>query len=433
MKRLLWLTVGLLALVILAWSAVAFAQAPVGNDPAAATYLDNQPHTIAGNGVMWFRFDYGGGGSLVRVTLIDGAGSNLRFNVFTPDQMSSWVDATPIGRGTVLAVNCNSGLPAPGGGCQGNDLVWEGKFRFGGTFYVQLFNDNPQPVGFTLTVAGDDVVQCVQPGQTSPIPNAPPCAPSAANATPLAPQEVISATVVTLPTVPMQTIPPSLPLTVPQSVTPTVTVTITSSAPVTPGQPTAVVDVNAPNTFYTSPYHALPLSGQLQTIPANASIWYRFEYDGDGSNIVLRLENGVPLGLEFALYLPEQAKIWFDESPIGRGTGTLCTTESQDPSSCGENANALLWSGKFQAGGTYFVRVTNPTSSQAQFLLTVSGTGVHICPTAEDLTTRGGGFVPCPATGTGAGAGGTPTLTPAPPLIAPTNTPGPTATPTASG
>lgn len=393
MRKFQWLLIGLSFLFALGGTAIAWAQNPTGGDPALATYLDNQPHAIPGGGALWYRFNYGGGNSLVTVTLLSGAGSNLRFNVFTPEQMLVWEPRlTPIGRGTVLAINCNSGLPAPGGGCQGNDLVWGGKFRASGTYYVQLLNDNPQAVTFTLTVAGEAVSQCVPAGQpSSGNPTAVPCSSPVANATaagtPASAQTALST---------------SAPNTATLTATPTLTPTAATQVVATQIETATLPAVNAPNTFYTDPYHALPLSGQAQTIPGNASIWYRFEYAGDGSNIVVRMENGAFSGLEFTVYLPEQAPAWYNETPIGRGTATLCTA-SDDTSKCGENGNALLWSGKFRTHGTYFVRVTNPLPNPVQFTLTVTGSGVSVCSASQAQPALQGATppssFPCPTGG----------------------------------
>lgn len=394
-KKFQWLLIGVSVLFALAGTAIAWAQNPTGGDPALATYLDNQSHTIPGGGALWYRFNYGGGNSLITVTLLSGAGSNLRFNVFTPEQMLVWEPRlTPIGRGTVLAINCNSGLPAPGGGCQGNDLVWGGKFRASGTYYVQLLNDNPQAVTFTLTVAGEAVSQCVPAGQLSSgnstgVPCSSPVANATAVGTPANAQTSVNTATPNTPT-----------LTATPSFTPTVATPITTTQVAT----VTVPAVNAPNTFYTDPYHALPLNGPAQSIPGNASIWYRFEYAGDASNIVVRLENGALNGLEFTVYLPEQAPAWYNETPIGRGTATLCTT-SDDTTRCGENANDLLWSGKFRTSGTYFVRVTNPLPNPVQFALTVTGSGVTVCgasqakPASQGATAPSPSSFPCPTGG----------------------------------
>lgn len=369
MQKLKWLTLTLALglLLTLGWTANALAQNPTGSDPSSASYLDNQAHTIPGGARQWYRFIYGGGNSLITVTLLNGAGSNLRFNVYTPDQIIAWApNVTPIGRGTVLSINCNSGLPTPGGGCQGNDLTWGGKFRAGGTIYVELLNDNPQTVTFVLTVAGDDVAQCLMPGQT-PTANsaAPPCSPPSGAVTGTSTAIAVAG--------PSQTGTPVATA----GVTPTATTTTAAATQLPPASPAGI---NAPNTFYTDPYHALPLNGQVQTVPGNASLWFRFDYAGDGSNIIVRMENGALNGLEFSVYLPEQAPSWYNETPIGRGTATACATASSDPTLCGENATALLWSGKFRVPGTYFVRVVNPTSNAVQFLLTVTGTGVSVSP-----------------------------------------------------
>jgi hypothetical protein len=142
-----------------------------------------------------------------------------------------------------------------------------------------------------------------------------------------------------------------------------------------------------------------------QTIPANASIWYRYEYSGDGSEIVVRMPNGLWSGLSFELYTPQQAADWWTTGPIGRGTGTACGQEAlyNDEIVCtGDNADDLLWAGSFPSGGTYFVRVNNPTPNPILFQLIVSGTGISVCgapgqPVGQgEGTPREGIGLPCP-------------------------------------
>jgi hypothetical protein len=137
----------------------------------------------------------------------------------------------------------------------------------------------------------------------------------------------------------------------------------------------------------------------MQTIPGNAAIWYRFEYAGDGSEIVLRMVNGLTSGLGFNVFVPEQAVDWWNTGPIGRGTGTPCGVNAiSNPNlNCGENVNDLLWSGRFPTPGTYFVQVENPTPGPIEFLLTVSGTGINVCgPGGLGQGTGDPNFLPCP-------------------------------------
>ena len=362
MKILRWVVPALIVLALATtFSLLTVSAAPPPNaDPSTATYIDNQPHTIPGNAVQWYKFDYYDDGASVTVTLEGGAGQGLRFDVFTPNQAQALTNEKPIGKGTLKTSGCASGLPLSTGGCWGDNIEWMGRMPDTGTFLVELFNENPQAANFTMTVAGDSVSNCVPAGQVA--------------------TSVCGAGL--QPTV----VPPPLP--------PTNQPNIEGSNPNPPPPPPPV---NAPNSFYTDPYHAKPLTDQIQTIAPNSSIWYRFEYVGDGSDIVLRIPNGVYTPLGFSVYTPDQAATWYNESPIGRGTVSACGVERLDnpDKTCGPNANDTIWSGKFFNSGTYFVQVTNPSGGPIQFVLSGSGTGLSVCAPGQ-VNPVGNGYLPCP-------------------------------------
>lgn len=367
------------------------AQGPVNNGPATALYIDNLAHTIPGNSSEWFKFNYGGGNSLTTVALLNGANSGLHFDVYTPEQVMDLANETPIGRGTVQAVSCNTGSSTAE--CVRNDLRWEGKFHTGGTYYVQLFNDNPAPAAFTLTAAGDDVVQCWPAGQTPPAGStAPPC-PQTTSLPPSSAQSLLTPTA--------KPITSTLPVTVTVSPTLTANSTPTSApsgnansgpCPLFGQVATASTNPNAggcnalENTLYTDPFHGLFLNNQTQTIPANSSMWFRFGYGGGGSPIALVLTNGVHNGLTYKVYTPAQiAGDWWDTPPIGQGTARLTCTPQQTNENPPCSTDDLFWTGGFQEGGFYAVKVNNPTQNAVPFLLRVTGNDVALCP-ASPLT-----------------------------------------------
>ncbi len=147
--------------VLLSFGAMrAAAQGATANmdDPAKAIDIDNALHTIAAKSPMWFRFDYTpvneNGDRIVKtVRLVYGNHSGVRFEVWTPDHVNDWWDnQKPIGRGTLDMVDCDTGQPSETGECQSNDLTWVGGFGSRGTYYVRVFNENNDPVVFTLTI-----------------------------------------------------------------------------------------------------------------------------------------------------------------------------------------------------------------------------------------------------------------------------------------
>jgi hypothetical protein len=106
-------------------------------------------------------------------------------------------------------------------------------------------------------------------------------------------------------------------------------------------------------------------------------LWYRFIFQGGHSQIVIILANGGSGGLHFNVWTPAQIPNWWDPVPIGRGV-TLkvdCVTgRVQANGSC--DSSELVWVGKLNAGGTYYVQVSNPGPNPVDATLTVQGDGV---------------------------------------------------------
>jgi hypothetical protein len=119
---------------------------PDNTNPGHATAIANSAVTFPANSSQWYSFGYAGDKSEITVTLTNGNASGLHFNVYTPSQIGDWWDETPIGRGTGQAINCDTGAPQDSGACQADDLTWVGNFDIGGTYYVQVVNDNSSSV-----------------------------------------------------------------------------------------------------------------------------------------------------------------------------------------------------------------------------------------------------------------------------------------------
>ncbi len=133
----------------------------------------------------------------------------------------------------------------------------------------------------------------------------------------------------------------------------------------------------------TSPATAAVIDNQTHTIPANSSLWYRFDYAGDKSLIIATLVNGNNTGLAFDVFTPGQIGDWFNETPIGRGTSQTVNCDTGAPGLAGGcQSNDLIWTGKFNANGTYYIQVMNNTGSALSFRLTVQGDGVSLAPAA---------------------------------------------------
>ncbi len=161
--RLTLVLLTMLALVIiLGASTVAAAGTPVG-----APYVDAKTTTIAGNTSQWYLFNYVGDHSQMTITLPRGAANNQTFAVYTPEQVASWWDAEPLGRGAA----------------RGDDLVWTGNSHVNGTYAIKVTNGNVYPISFQLQVVGDGVSFGTAGGVAGPAAPAPIAQPAAAPAT----------------------------------------------------------------------------------------------------------------------------------------------------------------------------------------------------------------------------------------------------------
>lgn len=123
------------------------------DDPGSANPIDNQQHILAAGAATWYRIEYDAADRPVdTILLVNGNHSGVRFEVWTPDRLSSWWENQPVGRGTVSAVDCDTGEESVTGECESTYLKWAGKFVQSWTFYVRVVNGNGYPTNFTLTL-----------------------------------------------------------------------------------------------------------------------------------------------------------------------------------------------------------------------------------------------------------------------------------------
>ncbi|MCL4394096.1 MAG: hypothetical protein M1482_04700, partial [Chloroflexi bacterium] len=144
--------IGLGLLVALSVMAVA-ADSPATNAiPAAATYFDNQPHAIAANSSLWFKFYYSltytGGVQETKMSMPYGNASKIGFGIWTPDNVHDLVGKGPFGQGQPQEFPCN------GTWCQGDDLIWAGSLGATGWYYVQVTNYNSYDTTENLQISG---------------------------------------------------------------------------------------------------------------------------------------------------------------------------------------------------------------------------------------------------------------------------------------
>jgi hypothetical protein len=76
----------------------------------------------------------------------------IYFRVYTADQAKQLdVSGAFTGEGTAVVVECNTGV------CPIGDLSWQGVLPVGGTYYVQVYNSNPNPLTFRFFNEGTNV------------------------------------------------------------------------------------------------------------------------------------------------------------------------------------------------------------------------------------------------------------------------------------
>ncbi len=129
------------------------------------------------------------------------------------------------------------------------------------------------------------------------------------------------------------------------------------------------------------------VDNQKHSIPAKSSQWYRFDYwvkdDGKRPVTYLTLVDANNSGVGFEVWTAEQlanlASSYADaqadpmhNQPIGRGTAATINCDSGVLDGSGAcRSSDLTWRGAFGISGTYYVRVTNDTTTPMSFTLIV--------------------------------------------------------------
>lgn len=145
-----------------------------------------------------------------------------------------------------------------------------------------------------------------------------------------------------------------------------------------------------------TPMSAPYIDNQAHPVPANTSVWYRFDYSVNHDTNVhpittLTLLYGNVSGVTFDVWDANTATDTVDNTPIGRGGTYNVNTDSG-----GITSSNLDWVGAFGDSGTYYVRVTNTNSYDTTAQLMISGDGVSLSPIA--VTSVSASAQPAPAT-----------------------------------
>ncbi|MGE5141087.1 MAG: hypothetical protein ACM3JD_16590 [Rudaea sp.] len=283
------------------------AQGPTGSNSSSIAFLDTASHSIAANSSQLYRFDYSvdnstGTRPVTTITLVNGNHSGVSFEVWTADNVGDMTDNHPVGRGTAINIDCDTGDISASGACQSPDLVWKGAFGSGGTYYVNVVNSNNSPANFQLNITGSGVSlgQTQVASTTSPAGQAPAAAP-----------------------------------------------------------PLAAANNDDPN-------KAAPIDAQQHNLAAGAATWYRFDYSVDLANnvhpiVTITLPNGAKNGLAFEVWTADAFPGgWWNNDPVGRGSAAHIDCDTGNLIGSGACISPdLTWKGAFGASGTYYVRVIN--------------------------------------------------------------------------
>jgi hypothetical protein len=129
--------------------------------------------------------------------------------------------------------------------------------------------------------------------------------------------------------------------------------------------------IGPPGTKGTGPDDALLPSGEWERLEPGETLWYGFQYRGDGSQIEIQMEVEPYEGATFAIWTPEAIQRWglgLEAGPVGRG--------SADPST----PAGLFWTGSFTTAGVYYVVVehSGEQPGPSWYRLEVRGDGVSL-------------------------------------------------------
>ena len=102
-----------------------------GTRPELGLPPDGVPRALAPQSTLWFQFQYGGDHSQIEIRLLDGLAPDIRFSLYTPEQMEALRRGEPVK--PIGQMTRASGEPA-------HDLQWSGNFHTFGTYYVQVTN-----------------------------------------------------------------------------------------------------------------------------------------------------------------------------------------------------------------------------------------------------------------------------------------------------
>lgn len=105
--------------------------ASAGATPDTGLPPDGIPRPLAPHSTLWFQFEYGGDRSPIEIRLLDGGAPDIRFAVYTPEQMEQ------VRRGEIVKP---VGQMTRAAGFPERELTWAGNFNRSGVYFVAVHN-----------------------------------------------------------------------------------------------------------------------------------------------------------------------------------------------------------------------------------------------------------------------------------------------------
>jgi Tol biopolymer transport system component len=125
----------------------------------------------------------------------------------------------------------------------------------------------------------------------------------------------------------------------------------------------------------TGPGDALLPVGTPQTVAPHADQWYRFDYGGNGSQILAAVADNGASGIRLAIYTPQEIAAWENGDKL-TAIGMGASTPGYD----------LAWVGQFNFPGRFYAVLSNDSEVPVSVSVSVTGdavtTSVNVVPTA---------------------------------------------------
>jgi len=126
-----------------------------------------------------------------------------------------------------------------------------------------------------------------------------------------------------------------------------------------------VLSPTTPSLSNVDPNNAFLADATPRVIPAKTTLWYRFYYAGDHSQVLITMPNGADNHLRFHVHTPTQMTSWWNATPVGQS----------NPSN-----GDMVWNGNSNEGGWWYIEVMNDNPTAMGFVLQVTGDKVWFTP-----------------------------------------------------